>query len=154
MISQFSVKIMTFTVILFSLISCSTAKKTNDIGLLNVEIEMTGRGSRTLITAAENKFSQSTVRESGVENEKSDTRLKTDGSLEWDEVCRLVGEIDLSRFENLEAPTGDRLFDGARTTVIKLDFKDKTLTSAAFDEGKPPVELKPLYDYLVSVVNQ
>lgn len=154
MMNSFSIKFMTIVGIFTFILSCGTSKDGSSNQLLSLEMETTGMGGMQQFTASKTKMAEKSVNRSESSQEVTKSVSKSDLSQYWNKITSLVSDLDIDNFENLESPTQDRLFDGARATVITLHFKDKTLTSAAFDEGNPPAELKALYDYLVSVVNQ
>lgn|SRR5690554_7955752 len=130
--------------------SCNTTQKIDNELLLSVDMEMATRGNSSKIHYEKNQITKENKQLSEVAGEKIRQRI----SSEWDELNRLVSKLNLAEFENWEAPTQKRFYDGARGTTIKLNFADKTLSSQTFDEGEPPAELSELYDYLVSVLNQ
>jgi len=154
MTNAFSVKFMTMVGIFTFILSCETSKSTNSNQLVSIEMESTGMDGMTQFTASKTKMVEKSLNRSEGSRETVKSVSKSDLTQYWDNITELVADLDTDNFENLESPTQDRLFDGARATVITIHFKNKTLTSAAFDEGNPPSELKDLYDYLVSVVNQ
>ncbi len=154
MMNSFSIKFMTIVGIFTFMLSCGTSKDAGSNQLLSLEMETTGMGGMQQFTASNAKMTEKTVNRSESSQEVTKSVSKSDLSQYWNKITGLVSDLNLDNFENLESPTQERLFDGARATVITLHFKDKTVTSAAFDEGNPPAELKALYDYLVSVVNQ
>lgn len=154
MIYSFSIKFMTIVGIFTFILSCGTSKDAGNNQLLSLEMETSGMGGMQQFTASNAKMVEKSVNRSESSQQVTKTVSKSDLSRHWNKISGLVSDLDINNFENLESPSQDRLFDGARATVITLHFKDKTVTSAAFDEGNPPAELKALYDYLVSVVNQ
>lgn len=139
---------------ILTLTSCNSYKQLDNSKLSEVSIEIIGMGKQTVFKASENEFSKKTVQRSDFENSDNIQKLKSNLSQNWRKVNDLVSKIDLNKFEMMEAPSGDRLFDGARTAVLTIRFKDKELVSTGFDEGNPPAEIKDLYDYMVSVLNQ
>lgn len=130
--------------------SCNTTKNIDKNQLVSVEISMITRGNSTKNIISKDEV----VSENTVIDEDGNKGVFKKNPKEWDEINQAVLNLDLNKFESWEAPSQKRLYDGARGTTIKLNFKDKTLTSQTFDEGEPPAELKVLYNYLVSVVNQ
>lgn len=90
-----------------------------------------------------------------IEEVNFDTIKRNIKSSEWAKVQKLVKKLDLDQVGNWEAPTQERLHDGARATTILFQFgEDRIINSQSFDEGNPPAELKEIYDYLVSLENQ
>lgn len=154
MINAFSIKFMTMVGIFTFILSCDTSKSASSNQLVSIEMESAGMSGMTQFTASKTKMVEKSVKRSESSQESVKSVSKSDLTQYWNNITELVADLDIDDFENLKSPTQDRLFDGARATVITIHFKNKTMISAAFDEGNPPAELKALYDYLVSVVNQ
>lgn len=65
---------------------------------------------------------------------------------EWKNISQQAAAIDLSKISTLEAPTSGRHSDQAMISTLIITSNGTTYTSANFDSGNPPKELKPLYD--------
>jgi hypothetical protein len=70
---------------------------------------------------------------------------------EWKQILELTNKLDLEGLENLKAPTDKRLYDGAAHTTLTVDVKDKTFSSASFDEGHPPSEIQALVNKMLTI---
>ncbi|WP_143736404.1 hypothetical protein [Moheibacter sediminis] len=75
-------------------------------------------------------------------------------SKDWNKLNNLVSKLDLTQIDQWEGPTQARFYDGAKATTIIIESNGEIYNSQSFDEGQPPAELKELYDYLESLVNQ
>ncbi|UZT98792.1 hypothetical protein ODZ84_04260 [Chryseobacterium fluminis] len=64
----------------------------------------------------------------------------------WGNVSREAEAIDLSQIKNLQSPTTDRYSDQAISVTITIICDGSAFTSASFDIGQPPKELKRLYE--------
>lgn len=107
-----------------------------------------GSNSQLEITKTET-FQTETLRGGSADASKGETSQKS-----WSQINDLVSKIDLSQIDKWEGPTQARFYDGAKATTIMIEANGETYNSQSFDEGKPPAELKELYDYLESLVNQ
>ncbi|WP_336961371.1 hypothetical protein [Chryseobacterium contaminans] len=67
-------------------------------------------------------------------------------SSDWERISQRAAAIDLSKISTLEAPTSGRHSDQAMISTLIITSNGTTYTSANFDSGNPPKELKPLYD--------
>ncbi|MBP2619049.1 hypothetical protein [Chryseobacterium jejuense] len=67
-------------------------------------------------------------------------------SSDWERISKQAAAIDLSKISTLEAPTTGRHSDQAMIANLIITSNGTPYTSASFDSGNPPKELKPLYD--------
>ncbi|MGE8553946.1 MAG: hypothetical protein ACN6OB_08410 [Chryseobacterium jejuense] len=67
-------------------------------------------------------------------------------SSDWERITQQAAAIDLSKISTLEAPTTGRHSDQAMIANLMITSNGTTYTSASFDSGNPPKELKSLYD--------
>ncbi|TXF77278.1 hypothetical protein [Chryseobacterium sp.] len=102
-----------------------------------VYLEEKTRGTNRAITFAPN---EKTVTLNGVT-----TKTKVLPG-EWDAIVKTVGKLNLSNLPKFEAPTNKRYSDGALISILKITSNGKTYSSADFDSGNPPAELKDLYN--------
>ena len=70
---------------------------------------------------------------------------------QWDKVNRLVNQIKLKELPYLKAPSDKRKYDGAAHGQLKITFKDRVYESSGFDHGNPPLEIKNLVNYIISL---
>ena len=69
----------------------------------------------------------------------------------WEDCLKLLNEIDLKNVPNLKSPTNYRQYDGAAFAQLTIIQKGDTIQSSSFDHKHPPVELKPLVEYILSI---
>jgi len=134
-------------------IACESAKKTNQNAketVSKITMEKTTLGNSSVVKIDKKEISASYKNRNGEDT----TGIKTTQAKQWNEINRLVGELDLNEISNWEAPTQARFYDGAKATTITIESGGQVYVSQSFDEGKPPAQLQKLYDYLESLVNQ
>ena len=69
----------------------------------------------------------------------------------WEACLELLDQIDLKSLPNLESPTNRRQFDGAAFAQLTVIQKGDTIQSSSFDHKHPPLKLKPLVEYILSI---
>lgn len=153
MICKFNLKIISFFCLLLMFNACMSPIILNNKNLSAVSLETSGRSGHSIITISDSSISNLSTNQSGV-LENIPINIKVNSKAAWKEINRIISNIDLNRFENFEAPTQERFYDGAAMTMISLDFEGQLMNSQSFDQANPPAELKELYDYLVSLENQ
>lgn len=70
---------------------------------------------------------------------------------QWDKVNRLVNQIKLKELPYLKAPSDKRKYDGAAIAKLKVIKNENEFTSTNFDHGNPPLEIKNLVNYIISL---
>ncbi|WP_339753726.1 hypothetical protein [uncultured Winogradskyella sp.] len=70
---------------------------------------------------------------------------------DWDDLSRLIKEIDVEAFQKLKAPTDKRLFDGAAHTTLSLIKGDLAFITPSFDDGHPPKVIEELVNKVLSI---
>ncbi|MDH7446284.1 hypothetical protein [Aquimarina sp. 2201CG14-23] len=70
---------------------------------------------------------------------------------DWNKVLLLINDIELKKINTLQAPSDKRTFDGAAHARLKIISGDKIYTSAGFDHGNPPEDLKVLVNTILSL---
>ena len=68
------------------------------------------------------------------------------------ELKRLLSLLEVEEIKYLKAPTDKRMIDGSMHAVVKIKEGVEEYSSANFDDGNPPVELQPLVDFLMKIV--
>ncbi|RXM49962.1 MULTISPECIES: hypothetical protein [unclassified Chryseobacterium] len=102
-----------------------------------IELTEQTRGFHTIITLTpKSKFSS-------FNGEEKQTPMS---SSDWERISKQAAAIDLSKISTLEAPTTGRNSDQAMISNLIITSNGTTYTSASFDSGNPPKELKSLYD--------
>lgn len=145
--------ILTFIFASVVILSCNSSKNiqgnaVNTISKISLEKVTMGSNSSLEITKDEILFTE-TQRDGSADAAKGDTSPKN-----WNEINKLISQLDLSQIHQWEGPSQARFYDGARATTIIIEANGEIYNSQSFDEGEPPAELKKLYDYLESLENQ
>ena len=70
---------------------------------------------------------------------------------DWNEITRLLSNIDTSKLKDLKAPSAKSHYDGALAATLKLTMEGKEMTSPTFDHGNPPSEVAQLVNKLLSM---
>lgn len=65
----------------------------------------------------------------------------------------VIGKLNLSEINALKSPSEERVSDGALIANFVIKKADKEYTSANFDAGNPPEELKQLETLLINYFN-
>lgn len=65
---------------------------------------------------------------------------------EWENISKEAEALDLSKISELQSPTTGRYSDQALSSTLIITSGGTTYTSATFDSGNPPIELKALYN--------
>lgn len=135
------------------LLSCETAKKTND-QILQIEMNITGRSGYTYATFNKALYKSESK---GVGDKTTQSKVSAKGdsySRDWEAIVKTAEELDLTQLNTWEAPTDARLYDGAAMVVISIRTATGVYESMGFDQGEPPAQLEKLYSLLENVVNQ
>lgn len=147
-------KVFSLSIIILMLGACEGTKSANDMStkdlVSTVSMEKSTLGSSSIMKINKKEITVSSQSRGGEES----TSTRSTVSKNWNEINRLVSNLDLNELANWEAPTGARLYDGAKATMVSIVVNGKTYVSQPFDEGNPPAGLRELYDYLESLVNQ
>lgn len=70
---------------------------------------------------------------------------------DWEAINSLINDLNLDAFEDLEAPTGKRLFDGAPHATLVIKQGDKDFKTPSFDGGFPPEAIEALVNKVISI---
>lgn len=73
---------------------------------------------------------------------------------DWKEMVGYFETIHLDSLNTLKAPTEKRFYDGAAIANLKVNYKDKTYETTAFDHGFPPEKIKKLVDKINSFTKE
>lgn len=145
--------IFSIFIVFLTFTSCENTKILNDNNLKLVRMEMSTLGNASLLEINGDQILMKTRERDGSREGKVNSSSKTDTKV-WREVLQILSKMDLNQFENWPAPTDKRLYDGARAVTITLETSEGNIVALPFDEGEPPVQMKELYEFLVSVENQ
>jgi len=70
------------------------------------------------------------------------------------EIFKAANDIDIKNIAQLEAPSTAHQYDGAPGASLKITTKEGSFTSATFDDGNPPNELKTLVSKLMTIADR
>ncbi len=70
---------------------------------------------------------------------------------EWNGVLKALSDVDVSKLNNLKAPTEKRFYDGAMMATFRLIYKNETYQVPVFDHGNPPKEIEKLVNEVLKV---
>ena len=71
---------------------------------------------------------------------------------ERNQMMALVDEMELDEIGTLIPPSNNSATDRALIASLKVSKDGKIYESSSFDEGNPPMEIKPLIDKIVALV--
>jgi len=141
-----------FTLIVFAT-NCNSNKK-----VLTQNNENTSTQSQVTISYSANTrgfFQEFILKENSLiefkDREKSNTISSDLDAKDWKECLRLLDQIELKNLPNLISPTNYRQYDGAAFAQLTVIQKGDTIQSSGFDHKYPPVEIKPLVEYILSI---
>lgn len=69
----------------------------------------------------------------------------------WKMLLSLAAKINLDQLSNFKPPTSKRLYDGAAHAKVTFGIGKNSISSQSFDHRRPPLELKELVDYILSL---
>ena len=70
---------------------------------------------------------------------------------DWDEIATLLSKIDVTKINNLKAPSTKSYSDAAMAATLKLTMDGKEISTPSFDHGNPPDEIEALVNKLLSL---
>ncbi|MBT8244336.1 MAG: hypothetical protein HKP48_05385 [Winogradskyella sp.] len=73
---------------------------------------------------------------------------------DWEEVKKLLDDIERKAFQNLKAPTDKRLYDGAAHTTLSIKQGDVIYMTPSFDAGFPPKEIEELVNKVLALAEK
>ena len=83
-------------------------------------------------------------------NQKSELH-KACPKADWDELMRLVSEINIADLASLEAPSKAFQYDGAAMATLKVTQGDTVYTTPLFDHGNPPKTIAKVVKKVLSL---
>ncbi|WP_250433353.1 META domain-containing protein [Hanstruepera flava] len=72
-------------------------------------------------------------------------------SKEWDELIKLVKEIDISTLPDLEAPSKTNQYDAAAGATLEIGLQGNVYKTAVFDHGNPPKSIEQIVNKVLSM---
>lgn len=114
--------------------------------------------TKTMITyqaSSRGAFEYVLIAKSGV-TVSNDRNLKIKKSYycnpkDWEAITILLDKIDTSQLDQLNAPTDNRLHDGALHATLSIIKGDVEMMTPSFDHGTPPQEIEALVNKVLSI---
>ena len=122
----------------------STMSKTNQTENMTFEYTAITRGSYTMVKANKDTITYQLSRTS-----KEETKDCTKQN--WDTLTNLASNVDITKIDQLEAPSKAHQYDGAAIANLNVTVGDKTYRTQSFDAGNPPKEIAEIVNYLLSL---
>ncbi len=122
----------------------STMSKTNQTENMIFEYTAITRGSYTMVKANKDTITYQLSRAS-----KEETKDCTKQN--WDTLTNLASNVDITKIDQLEAPSKAHQYDGAAIANLNVTVGDKTYRTQSFDAGNPPKEIAEIVNYLLSL---
>ncbi|WP_299106485.1 hypothetical protein [uncultured Tenacibaculum sp.] len=136
-------KLMRFIPILLMFVGFSAIAQNNEKLFDKIEYNAQTRGAQFSIEVNDNK-----VVYKGSYGAKEVQLTKA----QQKQLNELIKGLDLNLISSLKAPSKKRLHDGALHGEFAIKVGDKDYKSSGFDAGNAPKELKPLEDYLNTLI--
>lgn len=70
---------------------------------------------------------------------------------DWNELMKILDEVNLSTLPDLEAPTSTREYDGAAIATLSVTKNDLETKSNSFDHGQPPTAIEAVVNKVLSM---
>ena len=122
----------------------STMSKTNQTENMIFEYTAITRGSYTMVKANKDTITYQLSRAS-----KEETKDCTKQN--WYTLTNLASNVDITKIDQLEAPSKAHQYDGAAIANLNVTVGDKTYRTQSFDAGNPPKEIAEIVNYLLSL---
>merc|ERR1712000_386427 len=115
--------------------------KTNQTENMTFEYTAITRGSYTMVKANKDTITYQLSRTS-----KEETKDCTKQN--WDTLTNLASNVDITKIDQLEAPSKAHQYDGAAIANLNVTVGDKTYRTQSFDAGNPPKEIAEIVNHL------
>ena len=122
----------------------STMSKTNQTENMIFEYTAITRGSYTMVKANKDTITYQLSRAS-----KEETKDCTKQN--WYTLTNLASNVDITKIDQIEAPSKAHQYDGAAIANLNVTVGDKTYRTQSFDAGNPPKEIAEIVNYLLSL---
>ncbi|QYA25051.1 hypothetical protein G3I01_05850 [Gramella sp. MT6] len=131
---------LTFIIILFAANDCSN----QDAESINsITYETFTRGSTTLYTITPEKIHLKSTGLNASENANSITNK------DWKMLLEKLEDVDVSRINQLKAPSDSRASDAAPHAILSIRKNDTIYKTNSFDHGNAPETIKPLVEAIL-----
>lgn len=136
---------MMFLLVLIGNVTCTSNKQEPNMKFKVVYKAQT-RGSNLEYTIDNKNIKAIT---NGYDGKNGKIALRSDDKKE---IKALINIIHLVNIKNLTPPTQHSAMDRAMITEVHISKNGKEYESTTFDHGNPPVELKPLIDKILALI--
>lgn len=134
------ISILTMILMFFTINECSVQEQQE---IKSVSYETYTRGSSSTYTITSEEIQ---VKSTGFDARERTVKISEE---QWNTITSEVKKIDVSKIENLEAPTESRASDAAAHAELSLILDDSQYKSSTFDHGNPPNAIKPLIEAIL-----
>ena len=125
--------------------TCEPKQAVNTLSITQFEYSATTRGSSFSCTVTSKGVQ---IASKGMEQYD---KYKLITNQQWVELLKLSNDMALDRLDELKAPSSKSETDRSRIAKLTIGKKDKNFESNSFDEGNPPVVLRPLINYILTL---
>ena len=129
-----------FLIMLFAANDCSNQDSQN---INSLTYETFTRGSSTLYTVTQDKIHLKSTGLNPNENSRSIS------SNEWNMLLENLENVEVSRINQLKAPTDSRASDAALHAILSVRKNDTIYKTNSFDHGNAPATIKPLVEAIL-----
>ena len=121
----------------------STSSKLLQEQVTAIQYQATSRGLYKMVEANKNTINYQNSR-----TEKATSKPCSEA--DWSNVLQKLNTVDVSKLDQIEAPTKAHQYDGAALATLTIIKDNKTYTSTTFDHGNPPKQLEGIVNQLLS----
>lgn len=122
----------------------STNAKTTQSDITSFEYSAVTRGGYLMVKANKDTITYQLSRAS-----KEETKDCTKQN--WYTLTNLASNVDITKIDQIEAPSKAHQYDGAAIANLNVTVGDKTYRTQSFDAGNPPKEIAEIVNYLLSL---
>lgn len=103
------------------------------------------RGSSTMYNVTPEMIQ---IKSTGLNKSESSLQISKE---EWNGLLEKMQKIDVSKVNQLKAPTDARASDAALHAILSIRKNDTIYKTNSFDHGQPPAEIKPLVEAILTL---
>jgi len=137
--------IMIIMLALIANVTCSS-KEQEPKSVFKVVYKAQTRGANIVYIINKDSIKATTIGYEGVNGGRA---LK---SVDKKEIVALIEAIELETIKNLNPPSQESAVDKSLIASVQIIENGKEYESSTFDHGNPPMELKPLVDKILALI--